>query len=48
MKTFEKILGNFIVIAILGFIVFSIGYTILTEGIFSVGSQSRYFDYQDY
>jgi len=46
-KKFENYLGIVMVSLIFGLIIFSFGYTIITEGIFSVGSQSRYFDYQD-
>ena len=48
MKRFENILGTILTTIIVGFIIFSIGYTIFTEGIFKVGSQNRYYDYLDY
>ncbi len=48
MKRFENILGTILATLIIGLIIFSIGYTIFTEGIFKVGSQDRYFDYLDY
>jgi len=44
----ENILGISLVTIMISLIVFSIGYTIFTNGIFSIGSQNRYFDYQEY
>ena len=48
MKRFEKVLGTILAILFVSFILFSLGYTIINEGILNIGSQSRYFDYQSY
>ena len=47
IKKLENILGNTLAIIIVSMIIFSVGYTIIKNGIFSVGSQDRYFDYQE-